>query len=101
MQQVCDTLSAMWSLPVLCDCKTEDDQVCLQTCMSDIVTAMGFTIHVREQHPALVYTQPSSLTAQWGLKYTVTLHSPIAQAHKHVSSIIVGAVLNVPPFIQS
>ena len=44
MQQVCDTLSAVWSLPVLCDYMTEDNQVCLQTCMSDTVTAMGFTI---------------------------------------------------------
>ena len=84
MQQVCDTLSAVWSLPVLCDCMTEDDGVCLQTCMSHTITAMGFTIHVREQHPALVYAQSSSLTAEWGLKYTVTLRSPTAQAHKHV-----------------
>ena len=51
--------------------------------------------------PPLVCAQPSGLTSPWHLKYTVTLQSPIGQAHKHISSIIVGAVLNVQPFLHS
>ena len=59
--------------------------------MTHNMTAMGFTVHVHGQHPPLVYAQPSGLTAEWRLKYTVTLQSPLAYAHKHILSIIVSA----------
>ena len=81
MQNVCHTLTKLWSLLVLCDC--------LATCMTHNMTTMDITTHVHGQHPPLVYAQPSSLTSQWHLKYTVTLQSPTGQAHKHISSIIV------------
>ena len=101
MQTVCHTLSAVWDLPLLCDCMTEEQQVCSGICMGQSLTAMGFTIHIQGQNPPLVYAQPSGLTAEWRLKYTVTLQSPPAQAHKHISSTIVSAVLNVQPFLGS
>ena len=41
-----------------------------------------------------MYSQPSGLTGTWHLKYTVTLQSPPAHAHKDVSNIIVSAVLS-------
>ena len=37
----------------------------------------------------------------WSLKYRVTLQSPPSQAYKHISSIIVSAVLNIQPFLGS
>ena len=101
MQHVCDTLTAVWSLPVLCDCMTKEQQVCTATCTTHTMMAMGITTHVHEQHPPLVYAQPARLTSQWKLKYTVTLQSPTGHTHKHISSIIVGAVLNVQPFLNS
>ena len=42
MQSVCDTLSEVWNLPVLCDCMTEEQRVCQRTCTSPSLTAMGF-----------------------------------------------------------
>ena len=69
--------------------------------MTPSLTAMGFTVHLWENNPPLVYAQPSGLTSDWHLKYTVTLQSPHSQAHKHISTIIVGAVLNVQPFLHS
>ena len=86
---------------MLCDCMTEEQQVCTATCMTHTMTAMGITTQVHGQHPPLVYTQPLDLTSHWHLKYTVTLQSPTGQAHNHISSIIVGAVMNVQPFLQS
>ena len=94
MQHVCDVLSETWSLPVLCECMTEDSRVCKGTCMQPALIAMGFTVHIHGDSPPLVYSQPSGLTSTWHLKYTVSLQSPPAHAHKHVSNIIVGAVLN-------
>ena len=99
MQHVCHTLTKVWSLPVLCDCMTDEQHVCTATCMTKTMTAMGITTHVHGQHLPLVYAQPSGLTSQWHLKYTVTLQSPTGQAH--IFSIIVGAVLNVQPFLHS
>ena len=101
MQSVCDTLSEVWNLPVLCDCMTEDRRVCQRTCTSPSLTAMGFTVQLGNDCPPLVYAQPSGLTATWRLKCTVTLQSPPAQAHKHVSNIPVSAVLNVQPFLHT
>ena len=101
MQSVCDNLSEVWDLPVLCDCMTEDQRVCQRTCTSPSLTAMGFTVHLRYNCPPLVYAQPLGLTAIWRLKYTVALQSPPAQAHKHVSNILVSAVLNVQPFLHT
>ena len=101
MQSVCDTPSEAWNLPVLCDCMTEDERVCQRTCTSPSLTAMGFTVHLGNDCPPLVYAQPSGLIAIWRLKYTVTLQSPPAQAHKHVSNILVSAVLNVQPFLHT
>ena len=101
MQHVCDVLSETWSLPVLCDCMTDDNRVCAGTCMQPSITAMGFTVHIHGDHPPLVYSQPSGLTSAWHLKYTVTLQSPPAHAHKHISNIIVSAVLNIHPFLHT
>ena len=101
MQQVCSTLSEVWTLPVLCDCMTVDDRVCKGTCMTTSLTAMGLTTHLREEHPPLIYAQPSGLTSDLHLKYTVTLQTPTTYAHKHISSIIVSAVLNVHPFLHT
>ena len=100
MQHVCDVLSKTGSLPVLCDCMTEDDRVCKRTCMQPTITAMGFTVHVHGDSPPLVYSQPSGLTSTWHLKYTVILQSPPTHAHKHMSNIIVSAVLNIHPFLH-
>ena len=102
MQNVCDTLSEVWDLPVLCDCMTDEQRVCRRTCTSPSLTAMGFTIHLGDDSPPLIYAQPSGLTASWHLKYTVTLQSPPpVQAHKHISNILVSAVLNVQPFLHT
>ena len=101
MQHVCDTLYEVWNLPVLCDCMTDDIRVCHGTCMTHSLTAMGFTTHIQGCHSPLVYAQPSGLTSTWHLKYTVTLQTPQSHAHKHISNIIVGAVLNVQPFLHT
>ena len=70
MQHVCHTLTEVWSL---CDCTTKEQQVCTAMCMTQTMTAMGITTHVQGQPAPLVYAQPSGLTSQWHLKYTVTL----------------------------
>ena len=61
---------------------------------------MGITMQINNTHATLVYAQPSGLTSTWTLKYTVTVQSPPAQACKHISNIMVSAVLNVHPFLQ-
>ena len=96
MQHVCSVLTEVWGLLVHCDCMTEDVRVCQNKCMTPSLTAMGFTVHLWENNPPLVYAQPSGLTSDWHLKYTVTLQSPHSQAHN-----IVGVVLNVQPFLHS
>ena len=101
MQHVYDVLSETWSLSVLCDCMTEDDRICKGTCMQPTITAMGFTVHVDGDSPPLVYSQPSGLTGTWHLKYTVTLQPPPTNAHKHISNIIVSAVLNIHTFLHT
>ena len=101
MQQVCNTLSEVWTLPVLCDCMTVDNRSCKGTCMSMSLTAMGMTTHLKGTHPPLIYAQPAGLTSDWHLKYTVTMQTPTTHAHKHISSIIVSAVLNVHPFLHT
>ena len=53
MQHVCHTLTEVWSLPVLCDCMTEEQQVCKGTCMTQTMIAMGITTHLHGQHPPL------------------------------------------------
>ena len=93
MQRVCTLLSQVWQLPVLCECMTG-------TCMNPSLTAMGFTTHLHSQCPPLIYARPSGLT-NWHLKYTVTLQTPTTTAHKHISNIMVGAVLNLEPFLHS
>ena len=79
---------------------SEEVRVCQGTCMQTSLTAMGMTMHIDTAHPPLVYAQPSSLTSTWTLKYAVTVQSPPTQAYKHISNIMVGAVLNVHPFLQ-
>ena len=39
--------------------------------------------------------------SNWHLKYTVTMQTPTTHAHKHISSIIISAVLNVHPFLHT
>ena len=80
---------------------TDDIRVCHGTCMTHSLTAMGFTTHIQGCHSPLFYAQPSGLTSTWHLKYTVTLQTPQSKAHKHISNIIVGAVLNVQPFLHT
>ena len=58
MQHVCHTLIELWSLAVLCNCMTKEQQICTATCMTQTMTAMGITTHVHGQHPPLVYAQP-------------------------------------------
>ena len=101
MQRVCDTLSQVWQLPVLCDCMSLENRVCNGACMGPSLTAMGFTTHLVPDCPPLIYAQPSGLTKDWHLKYSVTLQTPNATAHKRVFNIIVGAVLNVEPFLHT
>ena len=69
--------------------------------MGTNLTAMGMTTHLTGTHPPLIYAQPSGLTSDWHLKYTVTMQTPTTHAHKHISSIIVSAVLNVHPFLHT
>ena len=69
--------------------------------MTPSLTTMGFTVHLHEGCLPLVHTQPSGLTSSWHLKYTMTLQTPHNYAHKRISSIIVGAVLNVLPFLHT
>ena len=73
MQHVCLVLTETSGLPVLCECMREEVRVCQNKCMTPSLTAMGFTVHLWEHNPALLYTQPSSLTSSWHLKYAVTL----------------------------
>ena len=101
MQQVCNTLSEVRTFPVLCDCMTVDDTVCKGTCMGMSLAAMGMATHPKGTHPPLIYAQPSGLTSDWHPKYTVTMQTPTTHAHKHISSIIVSAVLNVHPFLHT
>ena len=55
MQLVYTVLSEEWNVPVLCDCMTKEHRVCRGTCMTTSVTAMGFTTHLHDSHPALIY----------------------------------------------
>ena len=74
MRHVCSVLTETWGLPVLCECMAEEVRICQNKCMTPSLTAMGFTVHLWEHNPPLVYTQPSGLTSSWHLKYTATLH---------------------------
>ena len=76
---------------------TEDNRVCQGTS----VTALGLTLHLHKSDPPLIYAELSGLTSTLHLKYTVTLQTPRANAHKQISNIIVGAVLNVQPFLHT
>ena len=80
---------------------TKEVRTCKGSCMAPSLKAMGFTVHLHEGCPPLVYAQPSGLTYSWHLKYTVTLQTPHIHAHKQMSNIIVGAVLNVLPFLHT
>ena len=71
------------------------------TCMTHSAIAMGFTTHLHGSDPPLIYAQPSGLISTWHLKNTVTLQTPRTNAHKQISNIIVGAMLNVQPFLHT
>ena len=75
MQQVRDTLSQIWQLPMLCECMNLENQVCNGACMGPSLTAMGVTTHLHPDYPPLIYAQPSGLTKDWHLKYPVTLQT--------------------------
>ena len=74
MQHVCHTLTEVWSLPVLCDCMTEEQQVRTATCMTHTMTAMGITTHVHGQ------------TSATSLRTTLRPHVTVApQVYGHIT----------------
>ena len=89
MQSVCDVLSQVWNLPVLCDC------------VASSLTGMGFTMHLGTHNPPPDLCTTVGFVS--GLVTEVLCHSatPTAQAYKHISSILVSAVLNVQPFLHT
>ena len=80
---------------------------CTAEGMNPSVTAMGFTVHLHEARPPLIYTQLLSLTFEWTGKYSFTLQSPWANSckhianSKHIANIMISVVLNVQPFLYS
>ena len=95
MARVTDILTQVWDLPVLCPCIKEFIRQCIAHRMTSTITAMGITVHLHGERPPLTYTQPLGLASDRCLKYSVTLHSPWALDHKHISGMMVSAILNL------
>ena len=61
MREVCDTLSAMWKLPVLCPCMDKPTEQCKSLCMTSELRALGICMH-RENGQGSCVAHPSAFT---------------------------------------
>ena len=67
MRDVCDTLSDIWRLPVLCPCMQRHGDACTEACMGPELRALGICIHKAHRLGTCI-AHPSAFTDDWSLK---------------------------------
>ena len=75
---------------MLCDCATDEVPVCTARCMTQSVTAMDLPV------PSCRLTTTGVLSA-----IRFKQQSPWTNTHGHISNIMVSAVLNIQPPLNS
>ena len=57
---ICDTLSGIWKLEVLCDCITKQCHICTRECLHQTYRALGMGLTMR-QVVGLAVSNPAAL----------------------------------------
>ena len=101
MYPVCMTMESFWNLQVLFPCRDKDlFLTCHGQCMQQTVRCMGVSIYVS---PActLAHTHPNALDDIWRFKFGAPLQSSWATTTRRTPNILISALSNTLPFIQS
>ena len=97
VQRVYKILNQCWDLRVLCPC----DDLCLQTCLTNSVTAMGYTLVGGSTETNTAYAHPGSLDTDWNLKMGPPLVLPPTATPQYLPSIYTGVMASSIPWSRS
>ena len=90
-QKVCDLLSEIWKLEVLCDCVDAGVVTYVVDCLQQSRRALGVHMTV-EGRKSCTVTHPSALTDTWDLRYGAPLISPTRAPKEYPPFIIISSL---------
>jgi hypothetical protein len=100
VRNVCDTLTSVWNLPVLCPCMQNPGDQCTAACMTPDLRALGVCMH-RANGVGTCIAHPSAFTDQWNLKLGPPLQSAWAVQDVALANLYTSVLVNALPFIHS
>ena len=100
MQDVCDTLTEIWNLRVLCPCMKEPDDQCTSLCMSQDLHALGICMHCANGKGSCV-AHPSAFNAEGQLKLGPRLQSAWTVEGSMLANLYTRVLVNALPFVSS
>ena len=86
VQIVCDTLSAVWDLELLCDCSDAGKPACNGECVTQTRRALGTCMTVGAG-VRLSSTHPTALKPDWSLRYGKPIIIPTRAAREHLPCV--------------
>ena len=100
LQEVCDLLSEIWKLEVLCDCVDAGVVTCVGDCLQQSRRALGVHMTVGGGQSCTV-THPSALTDTWDLRYGAPLISPTRAPKEYLPCILISSLTWYPPLARN
>ena len=100
VQEVCDLLSDIWKLEVLCDCVDGGAPSCDGDCLSQSRRALGVHMTLGGGHCCAI-THPSALTDTWELRYGAPLISPTHAPREYLPCILISSLTGTLPWQQT
>ena len=99
VQEVCDLLSDIWKLEVLCDCVDAGAVTCVGNCLQQS-RALGVHMTV-EGGQSCTLTHPSALTDTWDLRYGAPLISPTHAPKEYLPCILISSLTGTLPWQET
>ena len=96
-QEVCDLLSEIWKLEVLCHCVDSGAATCVGKCLKQSRLALGVHMTAGGGH-SCTSAHPSTLTDTWDLRYGAPLISPSRAAREYLPCILISSLTGTLPW---
>ena len=100
VQEVCDLLSKIWKLEVLCDCIDARAVSSVGNCLQHSRRALGVHMTVGGGQSCTV-THPSALTNTWDLQYGAPLINPTRAPKEYLPCILISSLTGTLPWQET
>ena len=99
-RDVCQMLSDVWKLLVLCPCMRNPGDPCKEACMMQDLRALGVCMH-RARGQGTCIAHPSAFNEHWELKLGPPLQSAWAVQDVSLANLYTSVLINALPFTRS